>query len=80
MNTTSDAVESGEVFPKCLDRWPSLKESDRRGYDNAVATTSAKGRGSPATGGIMSWRHSGFSGHNAVTVPPGDTGGIERLA
>lgn len=29
---------------------------------------------------LMSWRHSGFSAHNAVTVPPGDTGGIERLA
>jgi hypothetical protein len=29
---------------------------------------------------LMSWRHSGFSAHNAVTVPPGDRGGIERLA
>jgi hypothetical protein len=29
---------------------------------------------------LMSWRHSGFSAHNAVTVPPGDTAGIERLA
>ena len=29
---------------------------------------------------LRSWRHSGFSAHNAVTVPPGDTGGIERLA
>ena len=29
---------------------------------------------------LLSWRHSGFSVHNAVTVAPGDTGGIERLA
>ena len=29
---------------------------------------------------LMSWRHSGLSAHNAVTVPRGDTGGIERLA
>ncbi len=28
---------------------------------------------------LMSWRHSGFSAHNAVTVPPGDREGIERL-
>jgi hypothetical protein len=29
---------------------------------------------------LLSWRHSGFSAHNAVTVPPGDREGIERLA
>jgi len=29
---------------------------------------------------LMSWRHSGFSAHNAVTVPLGDRDGIERLA
>lgn len=29
---------------------------------------------------FMSWRHSGFSAHNAVTVPPEDIEGIERLA
>ena len=29
---------------------------------------------------LLSWRHSGFSAHNAVTVPPGDRDGIERLA
>lgn len=29
---------------------------------------------------LMSWRHSGFSAHNAVTVPPGDRAGIECLA
>ena len=28
---------------------------------------------------LLSWRHSGFSAHNAVTVPPGDDDGIERL-
>jgi hypothetical protein len=29
---------------------------------------------------LLSWRHSGFSAHNAVTVPVGDTERIERLA
>jgi hypothetical protein len=29
---------------------------------------------------LLSWRHSGFSVHNAVTVAPGDREGIERLA
>jgi hypothetical protein len=29
---------------------------------------------------LMSWHHSGVSAHNAVTVPPRDSGGIERLA
>ncbi|HVS04243.1 MAG TPA: transposase [Thermoanaerobaculia bacterium] len=29
---------------------------------------------------LLSWRHSGFSANNAVTVDPGDTVGIERLA
>jgi hypothetical protein len=28
---------------------------------------------------LLSWRHSGFSAHNAVTVGAGDRAGIERL-
>lgn len=29
---------------------------------------------------LLSWRHSGLSAHDAVTVPPGNAKGIERLA
>jgi len=29
---------------------------------------------------LLSWRHSGFSVHTAVTVPPDDRDGLERLA
>jgi hypothetical protein len=29
---------------------------------------------------LLSWRHSGFSVHTSVTVPPGDGEGLERLA
>jgi hypothetical protein len=29
---------------------------------------------------LLSWRHSGFSVHTSVTVPPGDGEGFERLA
>jgi hypothetical protein len=29
---------------------------------------------------LLSWRHSGFSVHNTVTVPPDDGAGLERLA
>jgi hypothetical protein len=29
---------------------------------------------------LLSWRHSGFSVHTSVTVPPDDRGGLERLA
>ena len=29
---------------------------------------------------LDSWRHSGFSVHNSVTVGAGDTGGVDRLA
>lgn len=29
---------------------------------------------------LLSWRHRGFSAHNAVTVSPSDRGGVERLA
>ena len=29
---------------------------------------------------LLSWRHSGFSVHNTVTVPPDDRDGLERLA
>ena len=29
---------------------------------------------------LLSWRHSGFSVHTSVTVPPGDADGLERLA
>jgi hypothetical protein len=29
---------------------------------------------------LLSWRHSGFSVHTSVTVPPGDDAGLERLA
>ena len=29
---------------------------------------------------LLSWRHSGFSVHNRVTVPPDDRDGLERLA
>jgi hypothetical protein len=28
----------------------------------------------------LSWRHSGFSAHNAVRISAGDTASIERLA
>jgi hypothetical protein len=29
---------------------------------------------------LLFWRHSGFSVHSTVTVPPDDRGGRERLA
>ncbi|HUF78352.1 MAG TPA: transposase [Thermoanaerobaculia bacterium] len=29
---------------------------------------------------LLSWRHSGFSAHNTVRIPPGDAPPIERLA
>jgi hypothetical protein len=29
---------------------------------------------------LLSWRHSGFSAHNAVRISAGDTASIERLA
>jgi hypothetical protein len=29
---------------------------------------------------LLSWRHSGYSVHTSVTVPPDDRDGLERLA
>ena len=32
-----------------------------------------------AAAALLSWRHSGFSGHHAIRVEPDDTAGVEQL-